>query len=62
VRVDEIPISPEKVLKGLEAMRKGKPARVGPEKLPLFTFPEPKMIESAFGEPAAAIAERPFAS
>jgi len=62
VRVDEIPISPEKVLKGLEAMRKGKPARVGPEKLPLFAFPEPKMIESAFGEPAAAIAERPFAS
>jgi 4-hydroxybenzoyl-CoA reductase subunit alpha len=62
VRVDEIPISPEKVLKGLEAMRKGKPARVGPEKLPLFTFPEPRMIESAFGEPAAAIAERPFAS
>ncbi len=62
VRVDEIPISPEKVLKGLEAMRKGKPARVGPEKLPLFVFPEPKMIESAFGEPAAAIAERPFAS
>src|SRR5713226_3213313 len=62
VRVDEIPISPEKVLKGLEAMRKGKPARVGPEKLPLFTFPEPKMIESAFGEPAAAIAVRPFAS
>jgi len=62
VRVDEIPISPEKVLKGLEAMRKGKPTRVGPEKLPLFTFPEPKMIESAFGEPAAAIAERPFAS
>jgi 4-hydroxybenzoyl-CoA reductase subunit alpha len=62
VRVDEIPISPEKVLKGLEAMRKGKPARVGPEKLPLFAFPKPKMIESAFGEPAAAIAERPFAS
>jgi 4-hydroxybenzoyl-CoA reductase subunit alpha len=62
VRVDEIPISPEKVLKGLEAKRAGKPARVGPEKLPLFTFPEPKMIDSAFGEPAAAIAERPFAS
>jgi len=62
VRVDEIPISPEKVLKGLEAKRAGKPARVGPEKLPLFTFPDPKLIDSAFGEPAAAIAERPFAS
>ncbi len=62
VRVDEIPISPEKVLKGLEAKRQGKPARVGPEKLPLFTFPDPKLIESAFGEPAAAVRERPFAS
>jgi 4-hydroxybenzoyl-CoA reductase subunit alpha len=62
VRVDEVPISPEKVLKGLELRKQGKPARVGPEKLPLFTFPEPKLVDSAFGEPAAAIAERPFAS
>jgi 4-hydroxybenzoyl-CoA reductase alpha subunit len=62
VRVDEVPISPEKVLRGLELKRMGKPARVGPEKLPLFAFPEPKLIDSAFGEPAAAIAERPFAS
>ncbi len=62
VRVDEVPISPEKVLKGLELRKQRKPARVGPEKLPLFTFPEPKLVESAFGEPAAAIAERPFAS
>ncbi|HET7875710.1 MAG TPA: molybdopterin cofactor-binding domain-containing protein, partial [Methylomirabilota bacterium] len=62
VRVDEIPISPDKVLRGLEAKRQGKSARVGPEKLPRFTFPEPRVIESAFGEPAAGIAERPFAS
>ncbi len=62
VRVDEVPISPEKVLKGLLLRKQGKPARVGPEKLPLFTFPEPRLVESAFGEPAAAIAERPFAS
>ena len=62
VRVDEVPISPEKVLKGFELRKQGKPARVGPEKLPLFTFPEPRLVESAFGEPAAAIAERPFAS
>jgi hypothetical protein len=62
VRVDEIPITPEKVLRGLELGRQGKRARVGPEKLPLFKFPEPRMIESAFGQPADAIAERPFAS
>jgi 4-hydroxybenzoyl-CoA reductase alpha subunit len=62
VRIDEIPISPDKVLKALELGRQGKSARVGPEKLPLFTFPEARAIESAFGEPAAAIAERPFSS
>jgi 4-hydroxybenzoyl-CoA reductase subunit alpha len=61
VRIDEIPISPDKVVKALELKRQGKAPRLGPEKLPLFTFPEPKMIESAFGQPAEAIAERPFA-
>jgi 4-hydroxybenzoyl-CoA reductase subunit alpha len=62
VRIDEIPISPEKVLKALELGRQGKTARVGPERLPLLTFPAPRAIESAFGEPAADITERPFAS
>jgi len=62
VRVDEIPITPDKVLRGLDLGRQGKPARVGPEKLPLFTFPQPRIVESAFGQPADAIAERPFAS
>ena len=42
--------------------RQGKAPRVGPERLPLFTFPAPRAIESAFGEPAADIAERPFSS
>ena len=62
VRIDEIPISPDKVVKALELKRQGNAPRLGPEKLPLFTFPEPRMIESAFGQPAEAIAERPFAS
>jgi 4-hydroxybenzoyl-CoA reductase alpha subunit len=62
VRIDEVPIAPDKVLRGLELKRRGKPPRVGPEKLPRFTFPEPRLIESAFGQPADAIAERPFAS
>jgi CO/xanthine dehydrogenase Mo-binding subunit len=61
VRVDEIPITPEKVLKGLELKRQGKPARVGPDRVPLFTFKEPLVVESAFGAPADAIAVRPFA-
>src|SRR5215475_8914660 len=61
VRVDEVPITPEKILKGLELKRQGKPARVGPDRVPLFTFKEPLVVESAFGAPADAIAVRPFA-
>jgi len=60
VRIDEIPISPDKVLRGLELKRQGKPPRVGPEKLPRFTFPPPRVIESAFGQPAEDVAVRPF--
>jgi 4-hydroxybenzoyl-CoA reductase subunit alpha len=62
VRCDEVPISPEMILKGLELRRQGKPSRVGPEKIPLFTFKAPLAVESAFGQPADAIAVRPFAS
>jgi hypothetical protein len=49
------------VLRGLELKRQGKPARIGPDKLPLFAFKEPLAVESAFGQPADAIAVRPFA-
>jgi len=49
------------VLRGLDLKRQGKPARIGPDKLPLFTFKEPLAVESAFGQPADAIAVRPFA-
>ena len=39
VRVDETPITPEKVLRGLELRAQGKPARYGPTKLPDYRFP-----------------------
>ena len=61
VRIDEVPITPDKVLRALELKRQGKPARVGPVKLPLFTFKEPIVVESAFGQPADAVVSRPFA-
>ena len=61
VRIDEVPITPEKILKALELKAQGKTPRVGPEKLPLFTFKPPIVVESAFGQPADAIAVRPFA-
>ncbi len=62
VRIDETPITPEKILRALELKRQGKMPRVGPEKLPLFTFKEPVVVESAFGQPADEVAVRPFAS
>jgi 4-hydroxybenzoyl-CoA reductase alpha subunit len=61
VRIDQVPITPDMVLRGLELKRQGKPARIGPDKLPLFTFKEPLVVESAFGQTADAIAVRPFA-
>ena len=60
VRCDEVPITPEMILKGLELKRQGKPARVGPERIPRLRFKEPVVVESAFGQPADAIAVRPF--
>ncbi len=61
VRLDQVPITPDMVLRGLDLKRQGKPARIGPDKLPLFTFKEALAVESAFGHPADAIAVRPFA-
>jgi len=61
VRIDQVPITPDMVLRGLELKRQGKPARIGPDTLPLFTFKEPLAVESAFGQPADAVAVRPFA-
>ncbi len=61
VRLDEIPITPDKILKGLDQKRQGKPARIGPDRIPIFTFKEPVIVESAFGQPADPVAVRPFA-
>jgi len=62
VRIDEIPITPDKILRALDLKRQGKAPRVGPEKLPLFTFKAPLVVESAFGQPADEVTIRPFAS
>jgi 4-hydroxybenzoyl-CoA reductase subunit alpha len=61
IRIDEVPITADKILKALDLKRAGKPARVGPERLPLLTFKAPLVVESAFGQPADAIVSRPFA-
>ena len=41
VRIDEVPITPEKVLKAIKAREKGAAGRVGPESFPSISWPEP---------------------
>jgi hypothetical protein len=44
VRIDEIPITPEKILKALAAKAAGKPARTGPGSFPDIRWPEALLI------------------
>ena len=41
VRIDEVPITPEKILKALDAKAAGRPARYGPAGFPDIAWPEP---------------------
>ena len=41
VRIDEIPVTPEKIARALKAKAQGKPARVGPERFPDVPYPDP---------------------
>jgi 4-hydroxybenzoyl-CoA reductase alpha subunit len=45
VRVDELPISPEKVLKGLNEKARGRAARVGPDEVPHLEYPDPVRVD-----------------
>jgi CO/xanthine dehydrogenase Mo-binding subunit len=44
VRVDEIPVTPEKVLKALKRKGKGEEGRVGPDRFPDIPWPEPTRV------------------
>lgn len=44
VRVDECPITPEKVLRALEDQAKGGPGRTGPAAFPRIDWPEPLLV------------------
>jgi len=44
VRIDEVPITPEKILKALHAKAQGKPARVGPAAFPEVVWPETLLV------------------
>jgi CO/xanthine dehydrogenase Mo-binding subunit len=52
VRIDEVPISPEKVFKALREKAKGGEGRVGPKSVPEIDFPEVTRVESQWGKPA----------
>jgi 4-hydroxybenzoyl-CoA reductase subunit alpha len=45
VRIDEIPITPEKILKALELRDRGQEPRVGPRGIPTFSFPPLRKVE-----------------
>ncbi|HYW73164.1 MAG TPA: molybdopterin cofactor-binding domain-containing protein [Pyrinomonadaceae bacterium] len=44
VRIDEVPITPEKVLKALREKMRGREARLGPEAVPHIEWPEPLRV------------------
>jgi len=44
VRIDEVPITPEKVLKALREKSKGGDGRYGPESIPAVQWPEPLRV------------------
>jgi 4-hydroxybenzoyl-CoA reductase alpha subunit len=44
VRIDEVPITPEKVLKALKEKAKGRDGRYGPESVPSVEWPEPLRV------------------
>jgi 4-hydroxybenzoyl-CoA reductase subunit alpha len=44
VRIDELPITPDKVLRALELKRAGKDPRVGPTSFPSVPYPEPVIV------------------
>ena len=56
VRIDEVPITPEKILKALEAKAAGKAARYGPARFPDIAWPEPLQVpppwEGGDGKPS----------
>ena len=49
VRVDQIPVTPEKILRALQAKAAGKPARSGPASFPEIAWPEPLLVDPAVG-------------
>ncbi len=45
VRIDEVPITPDKILKALDEKTRGREPRVGPKEIPPVSFPPPIKVE-----------------
>ncbi len=55
VRIDEVPITPDKVLRALEEKAKGKDARFGPKEFPNVEYPVPTKVEPPESAPRQVI-------
>src|SRR5260370_5592587 len=55
VWIDEVPVTPEKVLEALRRKEKGEPARYGPPAFPAIPYPETTKVEPT-GKHAATTA------
>jgi hypothetical protein len=60
VRIDEVPCSPSKVLKALKDKMKGKEGRFGPDRVPVYAFPQAaRVLTPAQGGTGREEDERP---
>ncbi len=60
VRIDEVPVTPEKIVRALELAERGKPARVGPGAFPSIPWGEPLRVPPPWdGGDGNAINEKP---
>src|SRR5689334_22360873 len=63
VRVDEVPATPEKVVKALKAGAEGKTPRYGPTRFPEIPYPEPMRVPTpAEGGDGRAVDRAPTAA
>ncbi len=60
VWIDEVPVTPEKVLEALRLQGKGQPGRVGPKRFPEIRYPEPIRVEPPDPKDMRVGAELPF--
>jgi len=50
VRIDEVPITAEKIVKALQEKAKGREGRIGPRQMPTIDYPNPLRVASLWGE------------